>query len=526
MASVFLVGCKKDSSVDASGPSTDVFEISAVNLIAPAKVGIKTTFDKAGQYKWNFKGAYEQYDPERKDYSLKLQPDTLLYEQPGTYEIALTYYLGNDVKSKKTVIKEIKVGKPIPAIEVKAIKLSPGNEVILTAVNYWNNPEQKPTFDWEIDGKSAGNEKSISTIFSSAGSKNVKLTVFDGSDRFVVESQIDVKLPTSETQSKTLYYADVITGFIYGKLVPADESKFSEVDLTPRKVFPIPTNTYILGMKVHENDLVIFDSGVKIAASGPADNDAEIYKLDVTKLNPVKNVIISKGSFNGTNDCVKPFGSAIDGSYIYTTSRLYHLFKAPISSASADFQKVATSVALTNSNGGAIISIQGGLQVEGDNVYTSRYSHSLALTGIWKHNLNTGKAEKLTPNFVSGTPISSFVIDGDVLYYATNPTSATGVAGTSEIVRCNIDGSNKKVVASYTTLSIAPSSPEIVGIRSLALDKESGLLYWSIRNGGGTTLGISTGSGIVSWKTDGSSDPKMIVPGVVSVSVALDQTLR
>lgn len=523
--SLLFSGCKEELGPPTIDPNMDPFEVTTENLVAPAKVGIKPNFSTASQYKWDFQGAYERYDTEKKEYSYKLEPDTIIYDQPGTYNVSLTYYMGNEVANTRTVTKEIKVGKPKPRIDITAIKLSPGNEIMFTATNYWNNPSFNTTFNWEVDGAVKTQTPNMSTVFATAGIKMIKLTVFDGEDTFVVENKLDIKDPTPETQSKTIYYADMVSGYIYGKIVPVDESKFTENDLAPRKVCAIPTNTYILGMGVSGNGLIISDAGVKVAGAVGTDTDGEIYQLDITKLASAKSVIVKKGTFNGTNDCVKPYASTISGDYIYTASRLYNLFKISLLSNNEDFETAASPIRLTNSAGANIVSIQGGVQIEGNYAYISCYSHSLPISGIWKHDMATGKSTKTVADIAPSTPISAFVVDGNTVYYATNPTSATGTAGNSEIVKCDLDGGNKVVIASYQSLSVVPSAAEIIGIRSLVLDKEGGILYWCVRNGGGI-FGTPDGSGIMSWKTDGSAAPRMLVPGVVSVSMALDQTLR
>ena len=525
MVSLLLFGCKEELETPTIDPNMNPFEITTENLVAPAKVGIKTNFATASQYKWEFAGAYERYDLQKKEYSFKLEPDTLLYEQPGTYKVSLTYYMGTDASTATTIVKEITVGKPTPRIDITAIKLSPGNEILLSAANYWVNPDFETTFSWELEGAPAVTGKSISTVFNTAGKKKVKLSVFDGKDTFVVENDIEIKVPTPETQAKTIYYTDMVSGFIYAKIVPVNESLFSANDLAPRKVCAIPTDRYIMGMNVDGNDLVISDAGTKIGGAVATDVSGEIYKLDITKLAPTKTVMVKQGTFNGVDDCANPFAATVSDGNLYTVSRLYNLYTTPLSTLNANFTTAATRLPLRTSAGATIVSIQGGVQIIDNYAYVSNYSHTLALTGIWKHDLATGKATSTAADIQSKTPISAFVIDGTTVYYVTNPVTATGTPGNNEVVKCNLDGTGKVVIATYQGLSIVPNGAEPIGTRSLVLDKEGGMLYWCIRPSGGV-YGNPETSGIVGWKTDGSASPKMIVPGVVSFSMALDQTLR
>lgn len=519
MASLSLVvACDEEAEVipDAYALFSTREVINEENpLEAPADVVFVNKSRDGLAYLWDFGNAYLKGEPGKNSFE-GVSPDTVHFPVPGTYEVKVTATGGKE--GDETYSQTLVVYKETPKI---SYELSYEGESILVdstvqfAVSFYKVEGATPTFEWSFpDGKPATSDSRNPVVtFTSAGVKEITLTLNDGEEVLHVSKSVEVK----EDIAPTLYFTDMASQRILRKQV------FQTAELDAQAAvegigIALPADNRPMTLFVDKDRVYATSTnGHQGAWGNPKASYGEIYsfKLDGSD----KKVHITGGSGNNV-----PFSLTVVGNDMYFTDRLNGILKT---NKTIEGQ-IITDVPFWIKNADS--------EYYGDGFGWGAQNGTVAYhygKFWWSKNSNHPGLYTIAPDLpknadgkVTGEKlletynIRSFAIDEEngKIYFFHNKEGAAAIG----MYMANTDGTDVTLIEAYTpgTDMDAEGYPaQLLGVTGISV--HGGYVYWGYRDSGNA---VET-SGVKRAKLDGS-EVEMYLSGYVPYGIAFDPIAR
>ncbi len=526
LASLLMVSsCKKDEPEPE--PIKVGFKYSPENPIAGDLVTFTNSSDGGTVFAWDFGDGTNSAD----------KNPTHIYTKSGKYSVVLKV----DNKADQTYTKEIEVGEALPEISYTPNPIEVGKEITFTATIY--NPdnatvEYKWSFDAnnvvseDLDDNGEATKDAVTVRFINPNpTESVTVTAsLDGLD-YTMNGTVEVK----DQLATTLFIAEKGGNIMTKKLYTEGISQL--VDLG------VESGSHPLTLNYSGDRLYVFDAGEKIKYSAEIEttpgkifsmgNDGSEYKTHLTF-----GLAIYDDSY---------FGSVI-GDTIYFTDRRNDVTAIPTSLENAEWGEEAGN----DANPDAFPH----LVKNNELAYYSAYRNEIdggpsygwgALNGTftkynglyyWAKNSNhkglyifsdndIGVTDKLPSDpgesvILFDYTVRSFVIDGvnQKIYFSSNKVNPGFYV-------CNLDGSDVTLIDD-SPFDSEGGGNEQVAITGIALDYETGCVYWAYRGPADADIEANPlqKNGIKKYKLDGTGDVEYLIEGIEAYGIAIDPNKR
>ncbi len=521
IATMLMVSsCKKDDPEPE--PIKAGFKYSPENPIAGDLITFTNSSDGGTTFAWDFGDSSTSTD----------KNPTHTYTKSGKYSVVLKV----DNKATQSYTKEVEVGDALPVIAYTPNPIEVGKEITFTASIY--NPENsaveyKWTFDpnnvvsEDLDDNGETTKDAVTVRFINPNSAEaVTITAKLGGLEFTTNASIEVK----NQLATTLFIAEK-GGDIYSKKLYA-EGVSQLVDMG------IESGSHPLTLNYSGDRLYVLDAGeiIKYSAENETtpgkifsmSNDGSAYKTHMTfGLAPY-------------DDCY--FGSVV-GNTIYFTDRRNDVTAIPTSLENAEWGDAGN-----DANPVAFPALVANNQL----AYYSTYRKEIdngpaygwgALNGTftkynglyyWAKNSNHKGLYIFSDNDIGVTDalpsdpgesailfeytVRSFVIDGinQKIYFSSNKVNPGFYV-------CNLDGSEVKLIDD-SPFDSEGGGNEQVAITGIALDYESGFVYWAYRGPADADIDANPlqKNGIKKYKLDGTGEVEYLIEGIEAYGIAVD----
>jgi hypothetical protein len=466
-------------------------------------------------YLWDFGNAYLKGEPGTNTFE-GVSPDTVYFPVPGVYEVKVTATGGK--KGDETYTQTFEVFKETPKI---SYELPYEGESILVDstvqfnVSFFQVEGATPTFEWTFpDGEPAtSSSRNPQVSFSSAGVKEISLTLNDGEEVLQVSKQVEVK----EDIAPTLYFTDMASQRIYKKQVfqtPEldEEAAVEGIGIT------LPDDSRPMTMFVdNKRVFVTHTNGHQGPWGNPRASYGEIFSFNLDGSD--KRVIVTGGSGHNV-----PFSVTTVGSDMYFLDRLNGILKTNKTLENQMFEDVPFWVRNADSeyygNGFGWGAQNGTVAYHDGKIWWSKNSNHPGLYTIApdlpKNSDGLVTGEKLLEDYY----IRSFNIDEEngKIYFFHNKEGGNDVG----MYMADIDGSNVSLIEAYTPgvdLDGDGHSAQLLGITGIAVHGD--YVYWGYRD---NENAVAT-SGVKRAKLDGT-EVEMYLSGYVPYGIAFDPVAR
>lgn len=513
----FIVACEEEELI----PDTNAFfrtsEIldEGERLEAPANILFVNKSKDGLSYLWDFGNAYLKADPEKNSFE-GVSPDTVYFPVPGVYEVKITATAGQ--KGDETYTQTFEVFKETPEIsydlpyEGESILV---DSIVQFDISFFKVEGATPSFEWTFpDGEPAiSSNRNPEVKFTSAGVKEVTLTLNDGEEILEVSKLVEVK----EDIAPTLYFTDMASQRIYKK----------QVFLTPELDVAAEVEGIGISLPADSKPMTLFVDNKRVFMTNtnghqgpwgsPPASYGEIFSFNLDGSD--KRVIVTGGSGHNV-----PFSVTTVGSDMYFLDRLNGILKTNKTLEDQIFEDVPFWVKNADSehygNGFGWGAQNGTVAYHDGKIWWSKNSNHPGLYTIAPDlpknadGLVTG--EKLLEDYY----IRSFSIDeeNDKIYFFHNKEGGNAIG----MYMANTDGTNVNLVEAYTPgvdLDGEGHPAQLLGVTGIAVHGE--YVYWGYRDNGNA---VET-SGVKRAKLDGS-EVEMYLPGYVPYGIAFDPVAR
>lgn len=515
VCSVVIISCDKEENKITFGEPTTYFKIGNTDTLeAPVVVTFINGSKNVDTYQWYFeKGeVIENNQNTGMDTYKGIQPDGVLYEEPGSYTAKLVTTVEgqpNEMLLPFTVLKP----QPSIATEPEAIKFL---EPVTFVPSHYTYPgtENDVTYTWDFGNGETSTQKSPTVTYNTPGFYTVTLTVDDTQETLTSSKVIEVK----GELAPTLYFSDAISNkLMYKKLFTVAPSVAEPTDLS--------LGLHPLGVSVYQNQVVVSIAGDNIRFSSwgtPA--DGQIIKADLQG----KNMKVITTTDAGGNAYVRdPFSSTVDEEgNVYWVNRFEGVRKLPIASENAPYPAVSIPLLAADIGESSTYGwTDGDLKIVDGELWYSKHGSG---KGLYKFKTDGTFIEKI--DNLASLKIRSFAVDLTNLkiYLAIN----IGAGGYDPgLYICDIDGSNITLIDEMPDYSTEGGAAERTYITDMVIDEQNGYLYYPYRdkadiNDSGEVIGDGSLSGIKRYKLDQSGDPEFYVQGVIPYGIDIDKVNR
>jgi PKD repeat protein len=512
IAALFIfVSCKEDEEQPAPDVSAYFKTRNVVDEQHPLEAPVDMIFVNASKhglaYHWDFGQGYLKNDPDKSNTYLGISPDTVRFEEPGTYEVKVTVEGGAE---DKVYTQTYVVNKEVPTISFSPESILP-EDLVQFDVSFYQFEGTTPTFEWTFeDGDPAtSSARNPQVSFTSAGDKQVTLKLNDGEELLTVQTLVRVK----EELAPTLYFTDMATKQIYMKRIfMTAETDAAEPVVSTGIVLPDnskPMTMFVDGNRVYVTNT---DKHTGTATFG----EILSFGLDGSG----KKTVATGGAGHYV-----PFSMTVVGSDLYFTDRFNGIHKIAKSAENLPMGAetlwlhhnqtafYGAGIGWGNQNG-TVASHNGKLwwtkNSNGKGVYIIDPS-------LPKNDAGMVTGDKLMENFA----IRSMFIDAPnnkAYFFLNQPSGALPIG----MYVANTDGTEVTLIEQYapgTNLDDDGSAAQYLGITGIAVLGE--YVYWGYRNAGND---VAT-SGIKRAKLDGS-EVEMYLPGYLPYGIAVDTVPR
>lgn len=484
-------------------------------LEAPANILFVNKSKDGLSYLWDFGNAYLKANPEKNTFE-GVSPDTVYFPVPGVYEVKVTATAGK--KGDETYTQTFEVFKETPKI---SFELPYEGESILVDstvqfnLSFYQVEGATPSFEWTFpDGEPATSSiRNPKISFTSAGMKEVTLTLNDGEEILQVRKLVEVK----EDIAPTLYFTDMASQRIYKKQVFQTPELDAQAKVEAIGI-SLPADSRPMTMLVDRNRVfVTHTNGHQGPWGNPKASYGEIFSFNLDGSD--KKVIVTGGSGHNV-----PFSVATSGSDMYFTDRLNGILKTNKTLEDQIFTDVPFWIKNADSeyygNGFGWGAQNGTVAYHFGKIWWSKNSNHPGLYTIAPDlpknadGLVTG--EKLLEDYY----IRSFNIDEEngKIYFFHNKEGGIEVG----MYMADLDGSNVSLIEAYTPgvdLDADGYPAQLLGITGIAVHGD--YVYWGYRDNGNA----AATSGVKRAKLDGT-EVEMYLSGFVPYGIAFDPVAR
>jgi PKD repeat protein len=533
-AMIIASGCKKD---EPGVPDIKVgFKFSPDNPVAGELVTFTNSSNGGKTFAWDFGDGNS---------STEKNP-THTYQASGTFTVVLKV----DGYEELTATKTVTVQDQVPVITASLTQIEIGVEVTFTATIY-NPASAAVTYTWQfpagavdsesIDENGVATGESVTLKFTQPNETgghpvSVKATIatkdYNKSQNFVVKNQL----------AKTLYYAVKGGNLWMKKLYLNGEAE--DVDMG------ISSGAHPLTLEFMNNRLYLFDAGDIIKYSTATEtNVGGIYSMDYDGANYKTHIVFSNQAYDDA------FYGCVTESKIYWTDRRNDITAIDITSenlewivANGDDNPTSVPRLVQNNelayyvnhrtligDGGPSYpfgALNGTFKVLNGVYWWAKSSNS---KGIFKFSDDDIGVTTVVPSegvILTDYGVRAFAFDmvNQRIYFCAN--HASGTATQLGFFVADMDGSNP-VQIDGSPYDGEGGDAERVYITGIAVDNESGYVYWAYRGPatvGGQPVDYETyplyRSGIKRFKLDGTGQVEYFIPDVQAYGLTIDHTKR
>ncbi len=511
----FFTQCNKDDYELEFGPQKTFFKINNRDTLeAPATVYFVNGTQNADAYRWTFpdgKIIESNQTTDNSDFE-GVQPDAVLYEQPGVFTATLVSTADGKEESFE---KTFTVYKPKPKIftDPNAIKFL---EPVTFSATYYTYPgtDKDVSFSWDFGNGKTSIQATPTVTYDKPGLYKVTLTLNDTQESLVTTRNIEVK----GELAPTLYATDAITNkMVAKKLYTVAPSEVFETDLS--------LGLHPLGISVYQDQVIVTEAGdnIKYSAWGtPADG-----KIIKTNLQGSSQTTITTTDEGGNAYVRDPFSCTVDDEgNVYWVNRFEGVRKLSILEENAAYPAVFIALIAADIGESSTYGWTDGdvNYVDGEIWYSKHGSGK----GLYKYSTDGTFLSKVD-NLVD-YKIRSFAVDLNRLkiYIAVNIASGGLDPG---LYVTDIDGSNPTLIDDLANFSNEGGDAEKTYITDMEIDQKSGYLYYPYRDKAdiddtGAVIGDGSSSGIKRYRLDGSQTPEFYISGIIPYGVGLDKEDR
>jgi len=521
---LFVISCKDDTP---PVPPVQVgFKYSPENPVAGDLVTFTNSSNGGTSFAWDFGDGNTSTD----------KNPTHTYTKSGKYTVVLKV----DNKDDQTYSKNIEVADALPIFSYTPDPIQAGIEVTFTASIY--NPDNATveytwTFDPnnvvsdDLDDNGSVKKDAVTIRFINANpSEPVTVTASLGGLDYTTTGTVEVKAQLATT----LFYAEK-GGDIFAKKLYT-EGVSEVVDLG------IEGGLHPMTLSYSGDKLYVFDAGEKIKYS----SDTETTPGKIFSFKNDGSDYVTHLTFGLANYDDAFFGSVV-GDTIYFTDRRNDVTAIPTSLQNGEWG---------DSGNDANPDAYPALVVNNQLAYYSAFRNDIdggpsygwgALNGTftkykglyyWAKNSNhkglyifsdndIGVTDKLPSDpgetvILFDYTVRAFIIDdvNQKIYFSSNKVNPG-------FYICDLDGDNITLIDD-SPFDSEGGDAEPVGITGIALDYETGYVYWSYRGPGDADVDANPlqKPGIKKFKLDGTGEVEYLIEGVEAYGLAIDPNKR
>ncbi|WP_236978905.1 PKD domain-containing protein [Membranihabitans maritimus] len=519
---LFIVGsaiifnsCQKDEEMLTFGEATTYFKIgNSDTLEAPAILDFINGSKNVDSYHWTFpegKVIENGLVTEKTAYT-GIQPEGVLYEEPGNYTATLNTTVNGESNSMEL---HFDVLKPLPTIFVSPTAIKFLEPVTFSAKLYmYPGKENDVTYSWDFGNGETSIQANPEVIYEVPGNYTVTLTINDTEETLTTSKAIEVK----GELAPTLYATDAISGKLYRKkLFNSAPSELKATDLS--------LGLHPLGVNVYQENLVISEAGdnIKYSAWGtPADG-----RIIKTNLSGGGMKIITTTDEGGNAYVRDPFSSTVDDEgNVYWVNRFEGVRKLPLASENAAYPDVAIPLLAADIGESSTYGwTDGDVNFVDGEIWYSKHGTG---KGLYKYSTDGNFISKI--DALSSYKIRSFAVDLENLkiYIAINIASGGVDPG---LYVTDIDGNNISLIDEMPDYSTEGGASEMTYVTDMEIDSENGYLYYPYRDrndidDSGVVVGDGSNSGVKRYKLDGSLKPEFFIKGIIPYGIGIDKEKR
>lgn len=522
---LFVVSCK-DDKLPEPAPVQVGFKYSPENPIAGDLITFTNSSNGGSTFAWDFGDGNTSSD----------KNPTHTYTKSGKYKVVLKV----DNKDDQTYSKNIEVGDALPVISYTPDPIQAGIEVTFT-VSIYNPDNATVEYTWafdpnnvvsdDLDDTGTAKKDAVKVRFiNSNPTEAVSVTATLGGLDFTTNSTVEVKAQLATT----LFYAEKGGDIFSKKLYTEGVSKIKDIG--------IESGMHPMTLAYSNDKLYVFDAGEKIKWSADVETTpGKIFSFANDGSNYVTHLTFGPSVYDDAF-----FGSVI-GDTIYFTDRRNDVTAIPTSLENGEWGDSGN-----DANPDAFPALVANIQLAYYNTYRNEIDKGPsygwgALNGTftkykglyyWAKNSNNkglyifsdndiGVTDKLPSDPGEGVilydySVRAFVIDdvNQKIYFSSNVTNPG-------MYVCNIDGSDVTIIDD-SPFDSEGGDNEKVGITGIALDYETGYVYWAYRGPADADVDANPlqKPGIKRYKLDGTGEVEYLIEGVEAYGLAIDPNKR
>ncbi len=521
---VFVVSCKDDTPPEPTVKAA--FKYSPENPVAGDLITFTNSSNGGTAFAWDFGDGTNSTD----------KNPTHVYTKSGKYTVVLKV----DNKDDQAYSKEIEVADALPVFTYSPDPIQVGIEVTFTATIY--NPDNATveytwTFDPnnvvsdDLDDTGSAKKDAITVRFLNPNpAEPVSITASLGGLDYTTDGTVEVKAQLATT----LFYAEKGGDIWMKKLYKEGVSELQDLG--------IESGLHPMTLSYSGDKLYVFDAGEKIKYSTDVETvPGKIFSFANDGSNYVTHLTFGPAIYDDAF-----FGSVI-GDTIYFTDRRNDVTAIPTSLENGEWgdsgndanpdafpalvanNQLAYYIAFRNEiDGGPSYgwgALNGTFTKYKGLYYWAKNSNHKGLY-IFSDN-DIGVTDKLPSDPGEGVllfdyTVRAFVID-DVyqkIYFSSNVVNPG-------MYVCDLDGDNVTLIDD-SPFDSEGGDAEKVGITGIALDYETGYVYWAYRGPADADVDANPlqKPGIKKFKLDGTGEVEYLIEGVEAYGIAIDPNKR
>ena len=521
---LFVISCKDDTP---PVPPVQVgFKYTPENPVAGDLITFTNASNGGSSFAWDFGDGNTSTD----------KNPTHTYTKSGKYTVVLKV----DNKDDQTYSKEIEVGDALPVISYTPSPIQAGIEVTFSATIY--NPDNSTVeYTWTFDpsnviGDDMDDNGTIKKdlvkvrFISPNPTETVKVTANVGGLDYTSESTVEVKAQLATT----LYIAEKGGDIWTKKLYKEGVSKLTDMG--------IESGQHPFTLAYSNDRVFVFDAGEIIKWSQSDETTpGKIVSMNYDGSDYVTHLTFGLAPYDDAF-----FGSVVQDT-IYFTDRRHDVTVIPVSTVNQEwgdagdddnpdaFPALVVNDQLSyyrnfrdeidggpsygwGATNGTFTKYKGLYYWAKNSIYNGLY--------IFSDN-DIGVTDKLPSDPGEGVilfeyTVRAFVIDdvNQKIYFSSNVTNPG-------MFVCNIDGSEINPI-DESPFDSEGGDNERVGITGIAIDYETGYVYWAYRGPADADVDANPlqKSGIKKYKLDGTGQVEYLIEGIEAYGLAIDPNKR
>ncbi|GAA4839403.1 hypothetical protein [Algivirga pacifica] len=472
---------------------------------------------------------------------------TYTFKYPGAYKVMLT---PNGAESAM-ITREVSISEALPEISLDKEAIT-GEEITLSYSVYDPDNKGVSEISWEFVAEGSDAADVVTGAEISANAASVAAPVA----QFINDGELTLKLAVtmadanlSEGGDGMLKTEEIIT--VKAELAPTLYIAQKDGTLLKGKInvlgpkvsdMAIDLAGHPLTLRYAENKLYIFNAGSDVVWGTFAQEiPGSIMSVDANDQVMVHAKFLTDTEAENTDHYSDPFAGDIANGKIYFTDRNAGVYQIPASSENleiapaglADLKLVANNELAYYSSYGLNVdgggygygwgALNGDFRVVDGEYWWSKASNHRGLWRFEDGDIGVTTALPAAGGLLQGHTVKAFAVDkvNGKVYFSTNKAND---AASVKFYRANLDGSDEELIDD-APFDAEGGTNEAIGITGIAVDPNSGYVYWAYRAAAVAEGEEAIPSGIKRFKLDGElgkDEVEMYIEGIEAYGIAID----